>query len=375
MKSIENIREKIDSIDKQLVELFEERFALSRAVAENKIGTGQKVLDKQREKEKIEGMEVLIKDMQDKPLVEEIFGQIMDLSRKVQYGLIIEKMPEDTGFIECEYIEKDGKKAVYQGVPGAYSQEAMLSFFGDDIENFGVNLWREAMEALNCGDADYAVVPIENSSAGIVSEIFDLLVEFECCIVEEINVKVAHSLMGIKGTKISDIKTVYTHPQAFAQCGEFLNNHKDWECIPLNNTAYSALKVSRENDKTQAAIGSPLAAQIYDLDILEEGINASEINTTRFFVVSREKKFKKNAKKIMVSFELPHESGSLYRMLSHFIFNRLNMTKIESRPIPSRKWEYRFFVEFEGNFNEHDSLTALKGISEEALSIKLMGNY
>lgn len=375
MNRIEEIREGIDSIDKQLVNLFEERFLLSREVADFKIQSGAKVLDKKREEQKIKSIEDLIRDVKDKELVEEIFRQIMDLSRKVQYGMIVEKKPEPLELIECDEIKKTGIRVVYQGVPGAYSQEAMYKSFGKDVDSFGVNLWREAMEALNNNQADYAVLPIENSSAGIVNEIYDLLVEFEFSIVEEVTIKVSHALMGIKGSKISDIKTVYTHPQGFAQCAAFLDKNKNWECIPLNNTAASALKVSKENDSSTAAIASPLAAEIYGLDILEKDIINSEINTTRFIIVSKEKIFKKNAKKIMVSFELPHESGSLYRMLSHFIFNRLNMTKIESRPIPSRKWEYRFFVEFEGNLNEHNTKTAIKGITEEAISIKLMGNY
>lgn len=375
MSRIEEIREKIDSIDKQLVNLFEERFLLSREVAEFKIETGQKILDRNREKQKIDSIEAMIKDVKDKELVEEIFRQMMDLSRKVQYGMIVENRPEETGFLEFDEIEKKGKRIVYQGVPGAYSHEAMIKYFGKDVDSFAVNLWREAMESLQKGEADYAVLPIENSSAGIVNEIYDLLVEYEFSMVEEITVKVSHALMAVKGTKIQDIETVYTHPQGFAQCGDFLEKHRNWDCIPLNNTAASALKVSNENDKTIAAIASPLAAEIYGLDILEKNIIDTDINTTKFIVVSKEKIYKKDAKKVMVSFELSHESGSLYRMLSHFIFNRLNMTKIESRPIPTRKWEYRFFVEFEGNLNSLSTATALMGISEEAISIKLMGNY
>lgn len=375
MNRIEEIRTEIDRIDSQLVDLFEERFALSREVADFKIETGQKVLDKEREKQKIKSIEMMITDLEDKQIVGEVFRQLMDLSRKVQYGLIVDKQPEPIDFEMYDDIEKDKVRVVYQGVPGAYSQEAMFQYFGKGVNNFHVNLWREAMEAVRMGEADYAVLPIENSSAGIVSEVYDLLVDYGFYIIEEVNISVSHALLGVKGATLEDIKQVYSHPQALAQCGKFLRTYPEWECIEWNNTAASAKMVKETGDKSKAAIGSPLTADIYGLEVLKEKVNASDINTTRFVVVGKERKCKKGARKIMVSFELPHESGSLYRMLSHFIFNKLNMTKIESRPIPERKWEYRFFVEFEGNIEEHNTKTALKGISEESLMIKIMGNY
>jgi chorismate mutase/prephenate dehydratase len=154
-----------------------------------------------------------------------------------------------------------------------------------------------------------------------------------------------------------------------------LEGHRDWECVTWKNTAASAKKISEDGQKNQAAIANPLSAGIYGLKILQEKINAFNQNTTKFIVVGKKKCFRKDAGKVMVSFELPHESGSLYKALSHFIFNKLSMTKIESRPVPDKNWEYRFFVEFEGNLNDINVKTAIKGICEESLAWRLMGNY
>ena len=218
------------------------------------------------------------------------------------------------------------------------------------------------------------MLPIENSTAGIVNEIYDLLVEFENYIVAEQIIQIEHCLLAVPGTKISEIETVYSHPQSLMQSARYLNTH-GWQQISMQNNAYAAKKVADEKKISQAAIASELAGKIYGLEILDKGINDSSTNSTRFIIVTNQKIFKKDAKKVSICFEVPHESGSLYHMLSHFIYNNLNMTKIESRPIEGRNWEYRFFIDFEGNLADSAVTNALRGLREECRNMKILGNY
>lgn len=369
------LRDKLDGIDAQIVDLYEERMDVCKQVAEYKISTGRKVFDKVREQEKLAKVKSLTHNDFNARGVEELFEQIMSMSRKLQYKLIAEsggqgKLP----FIGVEELETIKARVVFQGAEGAYSQAAMLQYFGDEIQSFHVDTFRDAMSALDEGSADFAVLPIENSTAGIVSEIYDLLVEFENYIVGEQIIRIEHCLLGVPGTDISDIKKVYSHPQSLMQSARYLADHP-WQQISMQNNAFAARKVSEEQDKTQAAIASELAGQIYGLDVLKKGVNDSGTNSTRFIIVTNQKIFRKDAGKISICFEVPHQSGSLYHMLSHFIYNNLNMTKIESRPIEDRNWEYRFFVDFEGNLADGAVKNALRGLRDEARNMKILGNY
>ena len=159
------------------------------------------------------------------------------------------------------------------------------------------------------------------------------------------------------------------------QTSHFLDVHADWQQISVANTAIAAKKILDDQDKSQAAVCSAYAAQVYGLEVLENEINDEKNNSTRFIVVTNQKVFLKGAKKISICFEIPHESGSLYHLLSHFIYNDLNMTRIESRPIEGRSWEYRFFIDFEGNLEDAAVKNAIRGLREESRSLKILGNY
>jgi chorismate mutase/prephenate dehydratase len=250
----------------------------------------------------------------------------------------------------------------------------MTQYFGESINSFHVDTFRDAMSAIDEGSADFAVLPIENSTAGIVNEIYDLLQEYENYIVAEQIIRIEHCLLGVPGAELSDIRTVYSHPQSLMQSARFLEN-QDWRQISMQNNAFAAKKVAEDGDITQAAIAGEGAAKIYGLKILKKGVNQSDCNSTRFIIVTNQKIFRKDAKKVSICFEVPHESGSLYHMLSHFIYNNLNMTKIESRPIEGRNWEYRFFVDFEGNLADSAVKNALRGLRDEARNMKILGNY
>ncbi len=369
------LRNQLDKIDAQIVELYESRMDLCKQVAEYKISTGKKVFDKQREAEKLATVKSLTHNDFNAHGIQELFEQIMSMSRKLQYALLAEhgslgKLP----FIGVDELETVKARVVFQGAEGAYSQAAMMKYFGDKVNSFHVDSFRDAMGAIEEGSADFAVLPIENSTAGIVNEIYDLLVEFENYIVGEQIIEIEHCLLGVPGSKIQDIKTVYSHPQSLMQSAKYLET-KDWKQISMQNNAFAARKVAEEKDMTQAAIAGEHAAGIYGLEVLEKGVNQSDTNSTRFIIVTNQKIFQKNANKISICFELPHKSGSLYHMLSHFIYNNLNMTKIESRPIEDQNWEYRFFIDFEGNLADSAVKNALRGLREEAKNMKVLGNY
>ena len=376
MKDLLELREEIDKVDKQIVALFEERMQISEDVAKYKIANGKKVFDKDRERSKLETLKGLADNDFNRHGIEELFQQIMSMSRKLQYQLLTEngaagRLP----FIAVDDIERENVRVVYQGVEGAYSHAAMREYVGKDVNCFHVKKWRDAMEAIAEGAADYAVLPIENSSAGIVADNYDLLVNFENYIVGEQIIKCEHALLGLPGTKLEDIRTVYSHQQALSQCEEYLDQHREWQQIPYDNTARAAKKVAEEKDPSQAAIGSKFAAEYFGLEILAEHVYYNEANSTRFIIVTNQRIFRRDATKISICFEVPHHSGALYNILSHFIYNNLNMNKIESRPIPGRNWEYRFFVDFDGNLNDSAVKNALRGIREEATNMKILGNY
>ena len=376
MASLEELRERLDEIDGQLVDLYEKLMKVCEEVGEYKVKAGRKVFDRQREKEKLADVASRVTGDFNKKGIQELYQQLMSMSRKLQYQQLVEagalgRLP----FIRIDNLDKKNARVVFQGTEGAYGQAAMQQFFGEDVNSFHVRTFRDAMEAIEEGAADYAVLPIENSTAGPVIEMYDLLDEFENYIVAETILPIVHTLSGLPGTKLSDIQRVYSKTEALMQTSRFLDDHSDWQRISVVNTAIAAKKVLKEQDISQAAVCSAYAAKVHGLEVLVDGINNDADNSTRFIVVTNQKVFLKDASKISIRFELPHQSGSLYRILSHFIYNDLNMSKIESRPIKGRPWEYCFFVDFEGNLEEAAVKNAIRGLREEAQNLKILGNY
>ena len=343
---------------------------------EYKVKAGRKVYDRQREKDKLADVASKVQGEFNKKGIKELYSQLMSMSRKLQYQRLVEagalgRLP----FIQIHSLDKENARVVFQGTEGAYGQAAMNQFFGEDVNCFHVRTFRDAMEAIEEGSADFAVLPIENSSAGPVNEMYDLLDEFENYIVAETILPVVHTLSGLPGTRLSEIKRVYSKAEALMQTTRFLDDHSDWQRISVVNTAIAAKKVLEDQDKAQAAVCSAYAAKIHGLEVLVDDINDEADNSTRFIVVTNQKIFLKDASKISIEFELPHESGSLYNILSHFIYNDLNMTKIESRPVEGKQWEYRFFVDFDGNLEDAAVKNAIRGLREEARNLRILGNY
>ena len=376
MRDLLQLRDEIDEIDSQIVELYKRRMAIAEEVAIYKISVGKKVFDKERETTKLEKLGEKVDTPFLKHGVLELFEQIMSMSRKRQYQLLTEYgKTEKTDFKEVEYLNYKNAKIVFQGIEGAYTELALKQYFGENADSYHVDTWRDAMEALKNGEADYAVLPIENSSAGIVSENYDLMVEYDNYIVGEQIIRIDHALLGLPEAEMEDITDIYSHPQALMQCSKYLEDNRNWEKHSMKNTAMSAQKIKEDGQISKAAIASALTADIYGLKVLDKAIQNNKNNYTKFIIVTNQKIFEKKANKISLSFEIPHKSGSLYHKLSHFIYNGINMNKIESRPVQGKAWEYRFFVDIEGNLNDAAVQNALKGLEEETIRLKVLGNY
>lgn len=376
MASLEELRTQLSDVDDQIVKLYEERMQICEDLGKCKIQNGFKTFDRQKEKNKIAEVTGKVSSEFNKKGIGEVYQQLMAISRKLQYQQLVEagalgRLP----FIAIDSLDRESARIVYQGTEGAYSQAAMEHYFGKGCNNYHVHTFREAMEAIEEGAADYAVLPIENSTAGAVNEVYDLLVEFENYIVGETIIPIKNTLSGLPGTDMSEIERVYSKAEALMQASRFLGEHADWQQISVANTALAAKKILEDQDKRHAAVCSAYAASVYGLSVLAEDINDEKNNSTRFIVITNQKVFLKNARKISICFEIPHEGCSLYQLLSHFVYNDLNMTKIESRPMEGKSWEYRFFIDFDGNLADPGVKNAIRGLREESRNLRILGNY
>lgn len=368
-------RAKIDEIDKEIVRLFEERMDVATDVAAYKRSTGKKVLDPAREEEKINSLTALTDNEFNKMAVEELFRQIMSISRKYQYKVLGSETDSQLPFKQVDELDVDNDTRIACfGEVGAYTEQAMEEIFGKHINSINKLTFKEVIEAVANGEAKYGVLPIENTTTGGITDIYDLLPDYDVSIVAEHVVKVEQALLGKKGAKIEDIRTVYSHPQGLMQCAKFLEEHSYMTTKSYSSTSGGAKKVAEDDDMTQAAIASTRAGKIFGLEVLQESINYESENYTRFIVISNKKIFLSNANKISLLFEIKHQAGSLYNMLANFYYNDLNLTKIESRPIENKTWEYRFFVDIEGNLNDPAVSNALACINEYASKVYVLGN-
>lgn len=372
---LQEIRKEIDKIDTQIVELFEKRMELTEKVAEYKAKNGKQIFDRIREEQKINIVKEMVKTEFNKKAITELFTQIMSISRKLQYSFI----SRDSILSMFQIVEKlpidKNTKVVYFGVPGTHTQQAMEEYFGEQVKAINALTFREVMQMVREKKADYGILPIENSSTGGIDDSYDLLVEFDNYIIGEHYLKIKQSLLGLEGAKIENLTTIYSHVQGLLQCSKFLEAHPNIKAIECNSTAEAAKKVAIEKNNKHAAIAGIKAAQCYGLNVLRETLNHESGNSTRFIIITNQPVYQKDANKVSICFTLPHESGTLYNMLSHFIFNNLNMTKIESRPISGKNWEYRFFVDFEGNLQDAGVRNAINGIKEESSSLRILGNF
>lgn len=374
MVDLQESRKKIDEVDRKILKLIEERMTLTLEVADYKRNVGMPIYDPIREEEKIDYLKSITENEFNSMAVVDLFTQIMSMSRRLQYMML-----EDSscmGFTAFEQLKTDqSTKIAFYGVTGSYTEQAMLEFFKTDVDGIPMDTFDEVMLAVKDGKAEFGVLPIENSSTGTLSDTYDLLSEYDNYIIGEHVVKIEHHLWGLPGAVLTDIKKVYSHRQGLMQCSSFLKQHPGIKQVEGGSTAGSARRILEEGDITQAAIASRRAGEYFGLRLLKEAIHNDETNSTRFIIISNQRIYYKGAIKTCLCFALPHKSGSLYHMLSHFIYNNINMTRIESRPIAGKAFEYRFFVDIEGSMENPAVKNALHCIGEEALEIKIIGSF
>ena len=380
MTELEQYRQEIDRIDGELVQLFLERMAVTGKVGEYKQRAGIPVLDAGREKQVIAAKTALTDDPARKADVAALYEEIMAISRRQQRKLVREGA-EEPGYaayaaaLAARREPVAAPRVVYQGEPGCYSEEAAVGFFGPEVSSRGLAWFPDVFAALERGEADYAVLPVENSSTGSIRQVYDLLAQYNYYVVGECQVKVEHCLMALPGAALEDIQAVYSHEQGLMQCERYLDAHWGWRRVPTLDTADSAKQVAESGDRTAAAICSRRAAQIYGLHILAEGVNYNAMNHTRFVVVSPVLELRPGRNKISAVFRLPHQSGSLHEILTVFAVQGLNLLKIESRPIPGRGWEYLFFLDFTGDLAAPEMDGVLHGLGQLAAEFRILGNF
>lgn len=368
--TLDDLRLEIDKIDLQLKELFKKRMSISEKVAEIKSKTGDKILKPQRE------VQVIDKLTEDIPLdlkLEYIsfIKKIMEVSRTFQYRKTL-KLGTDFE-IRCVHHEPELDKICYQGLPSSYSELTTNNMFpGHDT--YHVDTFEEVFLEVNQGNAQIGIVPLENTTAGNIDEVYDLLLQYDLYINYSCVTKVEHCLAAIEGATLEGIKEVYSHPQAIAQSREFLKDH-NIHPIQSRNTAVAASYVAEQNSLTMGAICSKEAADRYGLVVIAEGINHNKQNATKFVAISKDLICNKNHNKIGIVFACPHRSGSLASVLGIFADHGVNLTEIHSRPDGKKSWEYLFYVDFTGNLMSEGIKALIYQLTEELPFIKILGSY
>lgn len=377
MKSLEELRQEIDGIDRELLNLFVKRMGVCNQVADYKRSVGMPVLDAKREREVLSAKMELLENTALKDEVYTFFSSVMAISRGLQKKNLSDLPKEDLlgDILSASACRKKEPKVCFFGAKGSYSEVAAQRYFGNGTTHFSADTFADVFEALQDEKADYAVLPIENSSTGAIVDVLELLRTYRYYIVGEIKLAIRHCLLGKKGTNISKITKVYSHEQGILQSRQFLNSIGKPKTEVCQSTSESAKIVAESQDETVAAIAGMQSAELYDMEILAENINSSNVNTTRFVIVGRNPEVTEGCDKISVAFTLPHESGELHRVMSCFARGGLNLLKLESRPIPDKRFEYRFFVDYTGNLLDEKVRSVTDEVIAETLEFQMLGNY
>lgn len=346
---LNNYREHLDTIDKELLRLFTERMAIAGEIAQWKQQNSMPVLDLRREKEKLRAME----EMSPEDLKEysvSLFSLMMELSRSYQNRIIhpasVETLAIEQALKETPQLFPETAIVACQGVEGAYSGIACEKLFKRP-SIFYFSSFDAVFSAIEKGLCRYGVIPVENSTAGTVNAVYDLMRKHDFRIVRSVRVKIDHNLLVKPGTKIEDIREIYSHAQAIAQCSAFLQSMPNVKVIPCENTAVAAKKVAESQDKGIAALSSRSCSKLYGLEILKADVQDSGNNHTRFICISKNLEIYPGADRTSLMMVLPHEPGSLYRLLSRFNALGINLTKLESRPMPERSFEFMFYFDLD----------------------------
>ena len=359
MNDLENARKIISETDSEMAKLFVQRMKAVEKVAEYKKANGLPIFDAAREAEMLQKTAVNVEDAELREYYVNYMRSVMDISKTYQRKLV------------------NSMRVAYSGVPGAFGYIAAKRLYSD-AELVSFDGFESAYKAVENGDCDCAVLPVENSYAGDVGAVMDLVFSGSLYINAMVDVAVVHNLLGKEGAKLEDIKTVTSHPQALSQCAEYISANGFSE-VPCSNTAVAAQNVAEGDDVSVAAIASAETAQLYGLKVLETNINASRTNTTRFAVFSRSQHLPDSQKKIdenfILVFTVKHEAGALAKALDIIGAYNFNMRNLRSRPMKELLWNYYFYVEAEGNINTEDGRDMLKALGATCAKLKLVGTY
>ena len=353
MNLLDDARKRINEVDAQMADLFEQRMQAVEDVIRYKVEHQMDVLDAGREKAVLEKNMALIQQEQYKESYQRFMEEILKISKDYQKSVI--------------YSDTIG----YQGVQGAFSHIASEHVFPyRKKRNFAS--FEDVFKAVCDHEVAYGVIPFENSYTGEVGEVLDLLVRYDVYIQQIYDLKISQNLLGVKGATLQDIKQVYSKDQAIYQSKQFLEG-RGYDLIPYPNTALAAEYVAKANDKSKAAIAAVENADLYGLDILARDINTSEQNTTRFIIIG--KKLKEEGNRFSMIFTAKHETGALVKAMEVIADYGFNMESIKSRSIKNKPWAYYFYVEIEGNLKEEQAKSLVEDMRVACEDVKILGAY
>lgn len=374
---LNELRERIDKIDDEIVRLFQERMRVAADIAEYKKANGKAVLDKTRERQKLN--EIVGKtDEEFKSYMHVLYSLMFELSRSYQGRLIndvtaLQKRIRDA-VDNTEKLFPRRAEVACQGVEGAYSQIACEKLFSvPNIMYF--NSFEGVFAAIDQGLCTYGVLPLENSTAGSVNKIYDLMVKYDFSIVRSTRLKVDHNLLAKKGVKLEDIKEIYSHEQAISQCAEFLKKLNGVKITACENTAIAAKMVAESERGDVAALSSRACAELYDLACLAESVQDKGNNYTRFICISKNLEIYPGADKTSVMIMTDHRPGALYKLLSRFYALDINLTKLESRPLPDRDFEFMFYFDLETSVYSPEFITLIGELESSCEQFRYLGSY
>ncbi len=368
---LDEIRKEIDEIDAQLLPLFLARMDCAKKVAAIKKENHLPVFNAEREQEILDTVENKSGEFGGEARI--LYSNMMDMSRALQYSLLGSGGELRTRIEAAGTAPKKSERIACLGENGSFSHEALLSLYPKATPQFYPSFC-EIFAAVESGSADLGLLPVENSSAGSVSDVYDLILKYRFYIVAATTLRVHDCLAAAKRVDVRSIGAVYSHPQALAQCSEYIKAH-DLHPLACSSTAAAAQSIAQRQEAGIAAICSEHAAKEYGLNIIERNIQNSSNNCTRFIVISRELFIPQDAQKISLCFSLLHKTGSLYSVLARFASAGLNLTKIESRPIADKNFEYDFYLDFTGNVREDHTLNLILSLYDELPRFSFLGNY
>ncbi|MGN1433073.1 MAG: bifunctional chorismate mutase/prephenate dehydratase [Ruminococcus sp.] len=372
MKDLGEIRIEIDKIDKELIELFKKRMDCAKAVGLYKKENNIPVLNQNRENEILDSVEE--KGGEYGSHARLLFSNIMELSRALQHNIVGSGKKLRADILNASSkMKTENVKVGYQGIKGANGHEATLKLFPNG-EAVNYKTFADVFDAVDREEVTYGVLPVENSTAGSVSAVYDLILKHRFYIVKALDLPIDYCLAGLKQSEFSDIEKVWSHPQSLSQCANYIAKH-NFDSTPFENTAVAAREAANEKRLNVAAICSYKAAEEYGLKILDNHLQDDKGNTTRFIVISKTLCIPENANKISLCFSLPHVTGSLYGLLCRFNSLGLNLTKIESRPRKGKDFEYLFYLDFSGSVHSDNVIDLISQLSEEMPEFSFLGNY